>query len=453
MNKNPGHKKAKRSSAPLADRMRPQTFNEFLGQEEIVGKGKLLRRAIERDEIRSMIFWGPPGSGKTTLAHIIAYHTKAKFISFSAVLSGIKEVKEVMAQAEEYQKMFGRRTVIFIDEIHRFNKAQLDAFLPYVERGIIILIGATTENPSFEVIAPLLSRSKVYVLKPLTNEMVEKIIKKALKDEKGLKHLKATIDNILIKEIATLSQGDARFALNILEFVSENAPPDKKGVRKVTREMVIDALQKSSLYYDKDGEEHYNLISALHKSLRNSDPDAALYWLARMLESGEDPLYIARRMIRFASEDVGMADPQALQVAVAAKDAIHFLGLPEGDLALAEAAIYLATAPKSNSLYEGYGKVVDDIQKGDIYPVPLHIRNAPTGLMKALKYGEGYQYAHSFKEALTGMECLPEKLQSRKYYSPTGRGFEKIIKDRLDKWEKVKKKFKSGGQNKKPQPE
>ncbi len=445
----------RRFSAPLADRMRPLTFNGFLGQEEIIGKGKLLRRAIEKDEIRSMIFWGPPGSGKTTLAHIIAHHTRAKFIPFSAVLSGIKEVKEVMAQAEEYQKMFGRRTVIFIDEIHRFNKAQQDAFLPYVEKGVIILIGATTENPSFEVIAPLLSRSKVYVLKPLSIELVEKIIKKALKDEKGLKHLKVTIDKALIKDIATLSQGDARFALNILEFVSENAQPDKRGLRKITREMVTDALQRSSLYYDKDGEEHYNLISALHKSLRNSDPDAALYWLARMLESGEDPLYIARRLIRFASEDVGIADPQALQVAVAAKDAIHFLGLPEGNLALAQAAIYLATAPKSNALYEGYGKVVADIQKGEVYPVPLHIRNAPTGLMKALKYGEGYQYAHEFKNALTEMECLPEKLRSRKYYSPTNRGFEKVIKDRLDKWEEIKKKLKRGSQykNKKPQPE
>lgn len=432
-------------------------FDEFLGQEEIVGKGKLLRRAIENDEIRSMIFWGPPGSGKTTLAHIIANYTKAKFISFSAVLAGIKEVKEVMAQAEEYQKMFGQKTIIFIDEIHRFNKAQQDAFLPYVEKGIIILIGATTENPSFEVISPLLSRSKVYVIKPLNEEIVEEIIKKSLTDEKGLKHLNVSLDDSLIKEVAKIAQGDARFALNILEFVSENASPIKGRRRKITKEMVIDALQKSSLYYDKDGEEHYNLISALHKSLRNSDPDAALYWLARMLESGEDPLYIARRMIRFASEDVGMADPQALQVAVGAKDAIHFLGMPEGNLALAQAAIYLSTAPKSNALYEGYEKVVDDIKKGEIYPVPLHIRNAPTGLMKALKYGEGYQYAHHVKDALTDMECLPEKLLSRKYYSPTGRGFEKIIKDRLEKWvklkEKIKKNLKVKNKNKKPQPE
>ncbi len=449
MVKNPKIKK--QFSTPLADRMRPREFDEFLGQDEIVGKGKLLRRAIENDELRSVIFWGPPGSGKTTLAHIIANHSRAKFIHFSAVLSGIKEVKDVMAQAEEYQKMFKHKTIIFIDEIHRFNKAQQDAFLPYVEKGIITLIGATTENPSFEVISPLLSRSKVYVLKPLTKEIVEEIIKIALTDERGLKHLKVSIDDSLIKEVATLSQGDARFALNILEFVSENAQPNKGGVRRITKEMLIDALQKSSLYYDKDGEEHYNLISALHKSLRNSDPDAALYWLARMLESGEDPLYIARRMIRFASEDIGMADPQALQVAVAAKDSIHFLGMPEGDLALAEAAIYLATAPKSNALYEGYGKVVDDIKKGEIYPVPLHIRNAPTGLMRALKYGEGYQYAHHFKDAITEMDCLPEKLKSRKYYSPTPRGFEKTIRERLEKWEKLKKSMKD--KNKKPQPD
>ncbi|MEW5806365.1 MAG: replication-associated recombination protein A [Acidobacteriota bacterium] len=430
------------ASAPLADRMRPMDFDEFLGQDDIVGEGKLLRRAIEKDELRSIILWGPPGSGKTTLAHIIAHHTKAKFIPFSAVLAGIKEVKEVMAQAEEHRKMFGQKTILFIDEIHRFNKAQQDAFLPYVEKGIIILIGATTENPSFEVIAPLLSRSKVYVLRPLSQEMIEKILKKALTDERGLMRLNVSIEDTLLKEIAILSQGDARFALNILEFVCANAQPGEAGRRKIAREMIIDALQKTSLYYDKDGEEHYNLISALHKSLRNSDPDAALYWLARMLQSGEDPLYIARRMVRFASEDVGVADPQALQVAIAAKEAIHFLGIPEGDLALAEAAVYLAMAPKSNSLYEAYGKVTDDIRKGEVFPVPLHLRNAPTGLMKALKYGEGYKYAHDFEDAMTDMDCLPEKLRSRKYYTPTARGFEKLIRERLEKWEAFKKRNK-----------
>ncbi len=437
------HKKHERPSTPLADRMRPDDFDEFLGQDDIVGEGKLLRRAIENDELRSIILWGPPGSGKTTLAHIIACHTKAKFMPFSAVLSGIKEVKEVMAQADEYRKMFGQKTIVFIDEIHRFNKAQQDAFLPYVEKGTIILIGATTENPSFEVISPLLSRSKVYVLKQLTEEMIEKILERALNDERGLKRFNISIDDTLLKEISILSQGDARFALNILEFVCENARAEKSGVRKITKEMITDALQKSSLYYDKDGEEHYNLISALHKSLRNSDPDAALYWLGRMLESGEDPLYIARRLVRFASEDVGIADPQALQVTVAAKEAVHFLGMPEGDLALAEAVVYCATAPKSNALYEAYGKVTGDIRKGDVYPVPLHLRNAPTGLMKALKYGNGYKYAHEFKDALTDMECLPEKMRQRKYYSPTARGFEKVIKERLEKWEAFKKKNKS----------
>ena len=436
-------KKDEQAPSPLADRMRPEDFDEFLGQDEIVGSGKLLRRAIENDELRSILLWGPPGSGKTTLTHIIAKHTKAKFVPFSAVLSGIKEVKDVMAQADEYRKMFGQKTIVFIDEIHRFNKAQQDAFLPYVEKGTIILIGATTENPSFEVISPLLSRSKVYVLKPLSEEMIGRIMARALTDERGLKHLKVSIDDALLKEIAALSQGDARFALNMLEFVSENATPDRSGERKITKEMITDALQKSSLYYDKDGEEHYNLISALHKSLRNSDPDAALYWLARMLEAGEDPLYIARRMVRFASEDVGIADPQALQVAIAAKEAVHFLGMPEGNLALAETAVYLATAPKSNSLYEAYGKATADIRKGDVYPVPLHLRNAPTGLMKALKYGEGYKYAHEFRDALTDMECLPEKMRSRKYYLPTGRGFEKIIKERLEKWEAFKNSVKN----------
>ncbi len=441
--RNDMHKRHERTSAPLADRMRPNDFVEFLGQDDIVGEGKLLRRAIENDELRSIILWGPPGSGKTTLAHIIAAYTKAKFMPFSAVLSGIKEVKEVMAQADEYRKMFGQKTIVFIDEIHRFNKAQQDAFLPYVEKGTIILIGATTENPSFEVISPLLSRSKVYVLKPLSEEMIEKILERALNDGRGLKHFNVSIDDALLKEIAILAQGDARFALNILEFVCENAHVEESGVRKITKEMITDALQKSSLYYDKDGEEHYNLISALHKSLRNSDPDAALYWLARMLEAGEDPLYIARRLVRFASEDVGIADPQALQVAIAAKEAVHFLGMPEGDLALAEAAVYCATAPKSNALYEAYGKVTGDIRRGDVYPVPLHLRNAPTGLMKALKYGDGYRYAHEFKDALTDMECLPEKMRSRKYYSPTARGFEKVIKERLEKWEAFKKKNKA----------
>jgi putative ATPase len=425
---------------PLADRVRPRTLDEVVGQEHILASGKPLREAIERDMLQSIILWGPPGTGKTTLARIVADMTKAHFVQFSAVLSGIKEIKEVMAAAEVRRRTAGRRTIVFIDEIHRFNKAQQDAFLPRVERGDIVLIGATTENPSFEVNAALLSRSKVFVLQPLTAEGIQTILRRALADaDRGLGKMDITVSDAAIAAIARFASGDARSALNLLEF-SAAAAPGEPGTssRRLDLPQLEHSIQRRALLYDKSGEEHYNLISALHKSMRNSDPDAAVYWVARMLEAGEDPLYIARRLIRFASEDVGNADPQALAVAVAAKDAAHFIGMPEGNTALAQAAIYLATAPKSNAVYAAYEAAAADAHTQAADPVPLHLRNAPTKLMKELDYGKDYQYAHDEPDAIAGMDCLPPSLADRKYYTPTDRGFEKEIRRRLEGWERIK---------------
>jgi putative ATPase len=424
---------------PLAERMRPRTFDEFVGQEELLAPGRPLREAIERDLLQSIILWGPPGTGKTTLARIIADTTKARFVSFSAVLSGIKEIREVMAEAERLRRTAGRRTIVFIDEIHRFNKAQQDAFLPRVEAGDIVLIGATTENPSFEVNAALLSRSKVFVLRGLSTEEVAAILSRALTDaDRGLGSQPVVIDDETTRAIALYANGDARAALNLLELAVASAPI-VDGQRRIDADRVAQAIQRRALLYDKSGEEHYNLISALHKSMRNSDPDASVYWLARMVEAGEDPLYIARRLVRFASEDIGNADPQALTVAVAAKDAVHFIGMPEGNTALAQAALYLATAPKSNAVYEAYSMAAEDAHRDVAQPVPLHLRNAPTKLMKELEYGKGYQYAHDEADAIADMSCLPPALADRKYYAPKDRGFEKEIKRRLDGWEQIKK--------------
>ena len=416
--------------APLADRMRPKSLDEILGQGHLLDPGKPLRTAIERDQVPSMILWGPPGVGKTTLAQIIAKMTKSTFISFSAVLSGIKEIKDIMAAAEKARR-FGKRTIVFVDEIHRFNKAQQDAFLPHVERGNITLIGATTENPSFEVISALLSRTRVFVLKPLSDEDVATVLRRAVSREKF------NIDEATIGAIALLANGDARTALNILDLAMQGTPSGQP----ITRATIEEASQKT-LLYDKTGEEHYNIISALHKSLRNSDVDAALYWLARMLEAGEDPLYIARRLVRFASEDIGLADPRALRIALDAKDAFHFIGLPEGKLALAQCVIYLAAAPKSNSVYTAYAEAAGDVENTRNDPVPLHIRNAPTGLMKNLGYGKGYQYAHDLEDKVADMDCLPDSLKGRKYYRPQEIGEEAAIKSRLEEVAKKKRKKK-----------
>jgi putative ATPase len=426
-------------SAPLAERMRPRTFDEFVGQEELLARGKPLREMIARDLLQSVILWGPPGTGKTTLARIIAESTKARFVSFSAVMSGIKEIREVMSDAERTRRTTGQRTIVFIDEIHRFNKAQQDAFLPRVEAGDIVLIGATTENPSFEVNAALLSRSKVFVLRGLTVDEVIRILNQALHDERGFGGVPVDIDADSINAIALFANGDARAALNLLELTVA-AAPDADGKRRIDRHQVHDAIQRRALLYDKSGEEHYNLISALHKSMRNSDPNAAVYWLARMLEAGEDPLYVARRLVRFASEDVGLADPQALTVAVAAKEAVHFIGMPEGNTALAQAAIYLATAPKSNAVYEAYNHAAEDAERDVAEPVPLHLRNAPTPLMKELDYGKGYRYAHAEEEGIADMTCLPPALEGRVYYAPTERGFEEEVKRRLDAWARAKRR-------------
>ncbi len=425
-------------SRPLADRMRPRTLDEFVGQEHILAPGKPLRVQIERDDAGSIIFWGPPGVGKTTLAHIIAKVTKADFVEFSAVLAGIKEIKQVMADAER-ARQYGTRTIVFVDEIHRFNKAQQDAFLPHVEKGNIRLIGATTENPSFEIISALLSRSRVYVLNPLTEEQIVELLRRALSDsERGLGELHLSSEAGALATIAAYSSGDARSAYNVLEIAATLARDDGGGV--ITETIIGDALQKRILRYDKAGEEHYNLISALHKSVRNSDPDASLYWLARMLEAGEDPLYIARRVVRMSVEDIGLADPHALQLCMAAKEAVDFIGMPEGNLALAEAVVYLSLAPKSNALYTAYGAVQQDVENTAADQVPLHLRNAPTRLMKEIGYGKGYEYAHDHEEKVADMQCLPDNLKDRRYYHPTDQGVEKRIRERLDEIRRMKAK-------------
>jgi len=424
----------KETHTPLAERMRPQTFDRVYGQGHILGKGKLLAELIDSNRLVSIIFWGPPGSGKTTLGTMLARHFDLPCEFFSAVLSGIKEVKEFMARAEQQRKLFGKPMVLFIDEIHRFNKAQQAAFLPYVEKGDIILFGSTTENPSFEVIAPLLSRTRVLVLKELDHEALARIIHDALQDrERGLGATGLAIDPAALDMLIDFANGDARRALNTLEIAAGLSRGEM-----VTMENVQEALQKRTLLYDKSGEEHFNLISALHKSLRNSDVDASLYWLARMLASGEDPLYLARRMVRFASEDIGLADPQALAITLNAKAAYDFLGSPEGELALAEAVVYLASAPKSNRIYTAYGAVTKEVERSPHEPVPLHIRNAVTSLMKEIGYGKDYQYAHDHALATTDMETMPERLKGRKYYEPGNLGFEKEVRKRIDWWEALK---------------
>ena len=424
---------------PLAARLRPETLEEYVGQTHLLGPGKVLRRLIESDRISSMIFWGPPGVGKTTLARIIAHRTKSNFIDFSAVTSGIKEIKAVMQEAENNRR-FGTRTIVFVDEIHRFNKAQQDAFLPFVEKGSIILIGATTENPSFEINGALLSRCKVFVLKELTVEDLLSLLRRALTDPRGFGSQKIEISDDLLEMIARFANGDARTALSTLEMAVLNGELDHSGTVTVTKETLEQCTSKKSLLYDKNGEEHYNLISALHKSMRNSDPDAAVYWLARMLEAGEDPLYIARRVTRFASEDVGLADPQALTVAISAYQACHFIGMPECSVHLTHAAVYLALAPKSNALEVAYNTAQKDALERLAEPVPLVIRNAPTRLMKELHYGEGYQYAHDTADKLTNMQCLPDSLMGRRYYHPTDQGSEAKVRQRMaqiDAWKKA----------------
>ncbi len=419
-----------KDSQPLAARLRPRTLDEFVGQTHLLGEGKVLRRLIEGDSISSMIFWGPPGVGKTTLARIIAGRTKAAFIDFSAVTSGIKEIRAVMQKAES-NRLYGEKTIVFVDEIHRFNKAQQDAFLPFVEKGSIILIGATTENPSFEVNGALLSRCKVFVLQPLKTQELAELLSRALTDPRGFGDIKVDISREMLEQIAVFANGDARAALSTLEMVVLNGEAEE-GKITVTAGTLEQCTSKKSLLYDKNGEEHYNLISALHKSMRNSDPDAALYWLARMLEAGEDPLYVARRVTRFASEDVGLADPKALELAVAAYQACHFIGMPECTVHLAQAVVYLSLAPKSNALYAGYNLARKDALEQIAEPVPLVIRNAPTNLMKELEYGKGYQYAHDFKDKLTNMQCLPDSLVDREYYRPTDQGLEVKFKARLE---------------------
>ena len=418
------------TAAPLASRLRPETLDEYVGQKHLVGKGKILRTLIEKDQISSMIFWGPPGVGKTTLARIIARQTRADFVEFSAVTSGIKEIKEVMNQAEGNRRM-GIRTLLFADEIHRFNKAQQDAFLPYVEKGSIILVGATTENPSFEINSALLSRCKVFILKPLTEQDLYELLIHAMRSPKGFGNRKVDMKDDWLRSIARFANGDARTALNTLEMAVLNGRLDEQGTLCVDEEILSQCMNRRSLLYDKNGEEHYNLISALHKSMRNSDPDAAVYWMCRMLDGGEDPLYIARRLVRFASEDVGMADSHALQVAVAAYQACHFLGMPECDVHLTHAAVYLSMAPKSNALYRACESCKADIKSMPAQPVPLQIRNAPTGLMKELDYGKGYIYAHDTEEKVSAMQCLPDALKDRRYYEPTEEGGERELKEKL----------------------
>ena len=422
-------------SMPLAARMRPQTFAEFVGQEHLVAEGRVFRKCIEADQLPSMVFWGPPGSGKTTLAHIIANVSRAHFSSLSAVSAGVADLRRVIGEAKKRLKSPGQRTILFVDEIHRFNKAQQDAVLPFVENGTVTFIGATTENPSFEVISPLLSRCRVFRLDLLSDEDVRLIVERAIKDkERGLGKFQTNVGEEALRHLVTISDGDARVALNALEMAAFATLPDSDGSRSIDLSAIEEALQHRALLYDKSGDQHYDLISALHKSLRGSDPDAGLYWLGRMLEAGEDPLYIARRLMRFASEDVGMADPQALVIAVAAQQAVHFVGLPEGNLALAEAVVYLAAAPKSNSLYQAYSRVQKDIQQGRNEPVPLHLRNPVTGLMRQMGYGRGYKLAHDYPDHFVKQQNLPSSLQGKRYYVPTEQGHEKEIADRLRKW-------------------
>jgi putative ATPase len=427
---------AQSTQSPLADRMRPRTLDEFVGQEHLLGPGKPLALAIAHDDPTSMIFWGPPGTGKTTLAKIIAAMTQSTFIEFSAVMSGIKEIKAVMVAAEKAAG-FRSRTILFVDEIHRFNKAQQDAFLPYVERGAIRLIGATTENPSFELNAALLSRCRVYTLQPLTEAQVVSLLLRALSDEtRGLGSSGVTADQDALATIASYASGDARNALNALDVAASLAAEEPS--RRITKEIAAEALQRRVLLYDKQGEQHYDIISALHKSVRNSDVDASLYWLARMLQAGEDPMYVARRIVRMAVEDIGLAAPEALNLCLSAKDAMHFLGQPEGDLALAQAIVYLALAPKSNAVYTAYGAVTADIEATAAEPVPLHLRNAPTKLMKSLDYGKDYQYAHNVEGRVADMECLPPSLAGRRYYHPTQEGREKLLAQRMDEIDRIR---------------
>ena len=427
--------KDKLKEAPLAARMRPASFDEFVGQEHIIGPGRVLRKAIESGNLPSIILWGPPGSGKTTLAFIIANTTASHFSPVSAVSAGVADLRRIIDEAKERRKMQRQRTILFIDEIHRFNKAQQDAVLPFVEDGTITLIGATTENPSFEVISPLLSRAQTFTLKPLTSDEIRVIIFRALKDSlRGLGALNAEIAEDALKHLITTSNNDARVALNALEVAALTTLPDADDKRRIKLATIEDALQHRALLYDRAGEQHYDIISALHKTLRGSDPDAALYWLARMLEAGEDPLYIARRLVRFASEDVGMADPQALVVAMAAQQAVHFIGMPEGNLALAEAVVYLATAPKSNSLYQAYSKAQEEVRQGTSESVPLHLRNPVTPLMKGMGFGKGYKYAHDYPGHFVRQQNLPDSLKEKHFYTPGDQGYEKEVAERLKKW-------------------
>ena len=433
--------KQKGKEAPLAARMRPDTFDDFVGQEHLIGKGHVLRKAIDAGQLPSIILWGPPGSGKTTLAYIIANTTDSHFSPISAVSAGVADLRRIIEEAKEHRKMYRQRTILFIDEIHRFNKAQQDAILPFVEDGTVTLIGATTENPSFEVTSPLLSRCQVLTLNPLTESEIQIIILRALKDRlRGLGALNIKLADDALSHLIIMSNNDARVALNALEIAALATPPGSDGKRHISLPTIEDAIQHRALRYDKGGEQHYDLISALHKSMRGSDPDASLYWLARMLEAGEDPLYIARRLVRFASEDVGMADPQALVVAMAAQQAVHFIGMPEGNLALAQAAVYLATAPKSNSLYQAYSRVQEEIKQGVNESVPLHLRNPVTPLMKDIGYGKGYKYAHDYAGHFVEQQNLPTSLQGKHYYTPSDQGYEKQIIARLKAWWQEKKK-------------
>jgi len=427
--------KEKDKEAPLAARMRPGALHEFVGQEHLIGEGHVLRKAIEAGKVPSIILWGPTGSGKTTLAYIIANATDSHFSPVSAVSAGVADLRQIIEEAKERRKLYKQKTILFIDEIHRFNKAQQDAVLPFVENGTVTLIGATTENPSFEVISPLLSRCQVLTLNPLTEDEIQIIIMRALKDElKGLGEMNVELDDDALLRLIMMSNKDARVALNALEIAANTTPPDAEGKRRISLNTIEDAVQHRFLPYDKGGERHYDIISALHKSMRGSDPDASLYWLARMLEAGESPLYIARRLVRFASEDIGIADPQALVIAMAAQQAVHFIGMPEGNLALAEAVVYLATAPKSNSLYQAYSEVQEEIKKGPDEQVPLHLRNPVTPLMKGMGYGKGYKYAHDYPEHFVRQQNLPDSLKGKRYYNPSDQGYEKQVAEQLKAW-------------------